>query len=164
MPLVANEYRSSLTRKYFTLSLLATTILMLLVPSVKATAQSFTVRAGQEETVSLSLAVDDHVHIVFTVTGQTSNALDFYIADSYGNLVKDFGATDNVNYALVCSQEGKYELHFSNVVSAGDKLVSLDYEVEHYIFGMDQNLFLTLIIAGLCVTMVAVYILMSKRP
>ena len=78
--------------------------------------------------------------------------------------MKDFGATDNVNYAFVCSQEGEYKLHFSNVVSAGDKLVSLDYEVQHYIFGMEQNLFLTLIIVGLCVTMVAVYILMSKRP
>jgi len=153
-----------LTRKYLTFSLLATTIVLILVPAVIAAAQSFTVRAGREETISLSLAVDDHVQMFFTVTGQTSNALDFYIADSRGNIMKDFGATDNVNYAFVCSQEGEYKLHFSNVVSAGDKLVSLDYEVQHYIFGMEQNLFLTLIIVGLCVTMVAVYILMSKRP
>jgi hypothetical protein len=153
-----------LIRKYLTFSLLATTIALLFVPLVRATAEGFSVHAGQEEIRSLSLAVDDHVQIIFTVTGQATNVLDFYITDPRGSIMEDFGATGNVNYAFVCSQEGEYKLHFSNVVSAGDKLVSLDYEVQHYIFGMQQNLFLTLIVVGICVAMVAVFILMSKHP
>jgi hypothetical protein len=41
---------------------------------------------------------------------------------------------------------------------------SLDYEVQHYIFGMDQMLFLTLIVVGICVAGIAVFVAMSKHP
>jgi multisubunit Na+/H+ antiporter MnhC subunit len=153
-----------LIKKHLTLSLLATTIVLLFAPTVRATAESFTVRAGQEEIRSLSLAADDHVQVRFTVTAQGVSVLDFYITDPHGNIMKDFGATGDLNYAFVCSQEGEHKLHFSNVASAEDKLVSLDYEVQHYIFGMQQNLFLTLIVVGICVAAIAVFILMSKHP
>lgn len=151
-------------KKTLACSLVVTAIVLLLVPMVRAVAVSFTVRAGQEDIRSLNLAVDDRVQVRFTVAGQAVNVLDFYITDPNGNIMKDFGTTGNVNYAFICSQEGEYKLHFSNYVSEGDKLVSLDYEVEHYVFGMQQNLFLTLILVGVCVAMVAVFILMSKHP
>lgn len=154
----------SFLRKYLACSLLAATIVLLLIPAGRATAESFTVRAGQEEIKSLSLATDDHVQVKFTVTGQTMNLLDFYITDPKGNMLATFGTTGNVNYAFVCSQEGEYGLHFSNVASGEDKLVSLDYEVQHYVFGMEQMLFLTLIIVGICVAATAVFIIMSKHP
>jgi multisubunit Na+/H+ antiporter MnhC subunit len=151
-------------RKYLACSLPAATIVLLLIPAVWATAESFTVRAGQEEIKPLNLATDDHVQIKFTVTGQAMNLLDFYITDPNGNILATFGTTGNVNYAFVCSQEGEYKLHFSNVASAEDKLVSLDYEVQHYIWGMEQMLFLTLIVVGICVAATAVFIIMSKHP
>jgi len=153
-----------LIRKRLTFSLLAATIVLLLVPTVRATAESFTVRAGQEEIRYLSLAVDDHVQIRFTVIGQATSLLDFYIIDPQGNMMENFGTTGNLNYAFVCSQEGEYKLHFSNVGSAEDKLVSLDYEAEHYVLGMQQNLFLTLVVVGICMVAVAVFIVMSKHP
>jgi multisubunit Na+/H+ antiporter MnhC subunit len=153
-----------LIKKHLIFSLLAATIVLLFVPTVRATAESFTVRAGQEEIRSFSLAADDHVQVRFTVTAQGVSVLDFYITDPRGNIMANFGTTGNVNYAFVCSQEGEYKLHFSNVVSAEDKLVSLDYEVQHYVFGMQQNLFLTLIVVGICVAAIAVFILMSKHP
>jgi multisubunit Na+/H+ antiporter MnhC subunit len=151
-------------KKHLTCSLLAATIVLLLTPIVRATAESFTVRAGQEDIRSFNLATEDHVQIRFTVTGQATNVLDFYITDPHGNVMKTFGSTGNLNYAFVCSQEGEYGLHFSNVASVEDKLVSLDYEVQHYIFGMQQTLFLTLIVVGICVAAIAVFILMSKHP
>jgi hypothetical protein len=33
-----------------------------------------------------------------------------------------FGTTGNVNYAFVCSEEGEYNLHFSNIASTEDRL------------------------------------------
>jgi len=153
-----------LIKKHLTRSLLAAAIVLLLVPTARATAESFTVRAGQEETKTLSLVVEDHVQIRFTVTGQATNVMDFYITDPHGNVMETFGNTGNLNCAFVCSQEGEYRLHFSNVASTEDKLVSLDYEVQHYIFGMQQTLFLTLIVVGICVAAIAVFILMSKHP
>jgi hypothetical protein len=150
--------------KCLALSLLATAIVFLVIPAVRATAESFTVHAGEEEIKTLNLATDDHVQVRFTVTGQATNVLDFYITDPNGNTMATFGTTGNVNYHFVCSQEGEYRLHFSNVASTEDKLVSLDYEVQHFIFGMDQMLFLLLIVVGICVAAVAVFIVMSKHP
>jgi multisubunit Na+/H+ antiporter MnhC subunit len=152
------------TKKRLTFSLLAATMTLLLIPTANATAQSFTVHAGQEQTKLLNLAADDHVQIRFTVTGQATNVLDFFITDPNGNTIHNFGTTGNVNYEFVCSLEGEYTLHFSNAASAEDKLVSLDYEIAHYIFGMPQMLFLTLIVVGICIAAVAVFILMSKHP
>jgi hypothetical protein len=151
-------------KKRLTYSLLMATVVLLLIPTVKATAESFTVGAGQEETKLLNLVNEDHVQIRFTVTGGTTNALDFYITDPDGNVMETLGNTSSGEYAFVCSQEGEYQLHFSNIASVEDKLVSLDYEVDHYIFGIPQMLFLALIVAGICVAAVAVFILMSKHP
>jgi multisubunit Na+/H+ antiporter MnhC subunit len=137
---------------------------LLLIPTVRATAESFTVQAGQEEIRPLVLASEDHVQIRFVATGQAANALSFYITDPDGNAIANFGTTGNLNYPFVCSKKGEYEMHFSNAASTEDILVSLDYEIQHYILGMPQMLFLTLIVAGLCVAAVAVFILMSKRP
>ncbi len=136
-------------------------MVLLLVPAARAVAQSFTVQAGQEETKNLSLVVDDHVQIRFAVAGKT---IDFYVTDPFGNRMVDLRATGNVNYAFICSHEGTYTLYFFNAASAEDKLVTLDYEVTPYIFGMPQTLFLVLIVGGLCVGAVAVFILMSKHP
>jgi len=147
-------------RKYLACSILAVALVLLFIPAVRATAESFIVRAGQEKTRALNLATEDHVQIRFTVTGQAANVLDFYIADPNGNEMATFGTTGNVNYAFICSQESEYNLHFSNIASAEDKLVSLDYEVQYYIFGMDQMLLLTLIVVGICVNAVTVFIAM----
>jgi multisubunit Na+/H+ antiporter MnhC subunit len=164
MTSATDEVMMILIKKHLTFLFLATAILLLLVPIARATAESFTVPAGQEETRTISLVVDDHVQIRFTVTGQSTNVLDFYITDPQGNVMETFTNTGNLNYAFVSSQDGEYKLHFSNVASAEDKLVSLDYEVQHYIFGMQQNLFLTLVVVGICVAAVAVFIMMSKHP
>jgi hypothetical protein len=153
-----------LMTKYRACSFLAVAIVLLLVPAVGAVAQSFTVRAGQEETKTLSLVVEDHVQIRFTVIGKTVSTIDFYVTDPLGNVMVSWGTTGNVNYDFICSLEGMYTLHFSNVASAEDRLVTLDYEVTSYIFGMPQTLFLVLIACVLCVGAVAVFILMSKHP
>jgi hypothetical protein len=137
-------------------------LVLFLVSSVKATAMSFIVRAGQVEMKPVDLFVDDRVTIKFSVTGQAEGGLDFYVLDPLGNVQKTFNGTSNVNYQFVCSREGEYELCFSNAGSTEDKLISLDYEVQHYIFGMPQMLFLTLIVVGICLAMVAVFVLMRR--
>jgi hypothetical protein len=144
--------------------LLAAAMVLLLIPAVRATAESFTVPAGQEETISLNLAAQDHVQIRFTVIGGTTNMLNFYITDPNGNVFETFGNVATVDYSFICLHAGVYTLHFSNTASADDKFVSLDYEVDHYIFGMPTMLFLTLVVLGICMAAVAVYILTSKHP
>jgi len=150
--------------KRVTYLLLAASIIMLLVLTVRATTESFTVPAGEDETILLNLTTGDHVQISFTVTGITTNMLNFYITDPSGNTFEAFGNVGSLDYSFVCSHGGEYALHFSNAASTDDKLVSLDYEVDHYVFGMPQMLFLTLIVLAICMVAVAVFILTSKHP
>jgi hypothetical protein len=132
-------------------------VFLVIVEFAEATTMSFTVKGGQEEKKIINLAVDDRVLIKFSVIG----GLHFYM--TYPNkTVTDFGETSDLHYSFVCDLEGKYVLHFSNVGSSEDKLVTFDYEVQHYIFGIPQMLFLALIIAVVCVVAVAAFILMGK--
>ena len=134
----------------------------MLIPSAKATSTSFTVHSNEEATKVLRLKIEDHVLVHFTVLGAASeNTIHFYLAYPNGT-EKDFGNVGDFHYTFICDVEGDYILRFSNIGSFVDKLVTLDYEVEHYIFGVPQMLFLTIIIAIICVIAVATFILLSK--
>jgi len=144
--------------------ILAMTMVLLFVLAVGATSESFSVPAGQEETRVLSLMSGDHVQVRFTVTGGTTNTVGFSITDPDGNLFESFGSVGSVDYSFVCLHGGDYTLHFSNAGSSEDVLVSLDCEVDHYVLGMPQMLFLALVILAICMVALAVFILTSKRP
>ena len=139
-----------------------TMILSILVQLAEATTMNFTVPKGEEVSKSIRLAVEDRVLIEFTVVGQTGSKLDFYITDHHGNVKVEYRKTSNVNYCFVCDEAGEYVLHFSNTDTSEDKLVTLNYEVQHYIFGIPQMLLLTIIIVLVCMGTVATFILMGK--
>jgi len=151
-----NNFKKSLTHFF-----LVTTVVLLLVQLAEATTMNFNVRGGEDVTRSLNLVADDHVLIRFTVVGQSVNILRFSLI--YPNAtVKEFGEVGDFSYSFVCDAEGEYALHFSNNNSAENKLVTLDYEVEHYVFGIPQMLFLTIIIVLVCMGAIATYVLMGK--
>jgi hypothetical protein len=137
------------------------TALPFVVRLAEATSMNFTVLSGQEKTETIDLTVEDHVVIKFTVAGSTDTTLYFSITYPNGTN-KEFGKVGYFNYPFVCDAEGSYTLHFSNIDSTEDKLVALDYEIDHYIFGIPQMLFLVIIIAVVCVAAVAVFIFMGK--
>jgi len=137
-------------------------VLAILVQPAGATAVSFTVPKGEEITKSISLVVEDHVLVKFTVVGQTANTLDFCITDPHEAVKVEYSNVGTVSYPLVCDEAGEYILHFSNAGTSEDKLVTLDYEISHYIFGIPQMLFLTTIIVLVSVAAVATFILMGK--
>ncbi|MGQ9625071.1 MAG: emp24/gp25L/p24 family protein [Candidatus Bathycorpusculaceae bacterium] len=128
---------------------------------VMAAAVSFTVHGGEEVTKNLKLVVEDHVLIKFTVVGSPDNSLHFSLICPNGT-VRDFGKKGDFRYSFVCNLEGEYLLHFSNIDSSGDKLVTLECEVEHYILGIPQMLFLTMVIVLVCVAALAAFVLMGK--
>jgi hypothetical protein len=128
----------------------------IIVRFAEATSMNFTVLAGEEKTETINLSVDDHVVIRFTIVG----SLHFYI--TYPNGTKKDFETSDFHDSFICDKEGECVLRFSNVGSTEDKLVALDYEIEHYILGIPQMLFLVIIIVLICVAAVAVFILMGK--
>jgi len=134
------------------------------VQLVAATATSFTVRMGEEATRTLNLAVEDHISIeLTTVSQQNTGVLDFWVAYPNGTIKVAYRNVGSVNYDFVCDMEGDYTLHFANVGSSDDILVSVNYDVGHTIFGIPQTLFLTIAIVVICVLAVAVFVLVGKR-
>jgi len=127
-----------------------------------ATAASFNVPAGTATTRNLSLAAEDRIVIRFTVTGSQSDSTIAFSIDYPNGTARAFGKLGILTHSFVCDKGGTCVLHFSNAGSSTDKLVTLDYEVQHYIFGMPQMLFLAMIVAVICVAMVAVFILMGR--
>lgn len=142
--------------------LLVVMVAAVLVRFVAATTVQFTVPSGEEVLRPVNLAVDDHVLVSFTVVGQTESTLDFCITDPDGNVTAEFSRQGYVRYSFVCEEPGDYVLHFSNVYSSESKFVALDYEVQHYILGIPQMLFLTVVIVVVCVAAVAVFVLMGN--
>ncbi len=136
-------------------------ILSVTVYPVEAATRSFTVPSGEEITEILSLAVEDHVTVIFTVGGLTEGTVDFYMTFPNGT-VKEFGRRASLDYRFICDLTGEYVLHFSNEYSTQGVLVTLNYEIQHYIFGIPQTLFFTLIIAAVCVAAATAFILMVK--
>lgn len=134
-------------------------VFAILVQPADATAMYFTVPRGEEITRSINLVVEDRVLVKFTVVG----TLDFYITDPNGDVQIEYSRVGTVSYSFDCDEAGEYVLHFSNTDSSEDKHVTLDYEIEHYIFGIPQMLFLTIIIVLVCMAAVATFILMGKR-
>lgn len=122
-----------------------------------ATTLQFNISAGNERIEALQLAKEDHVAIKIDATG----LIDFTLTDPRGN-TKTFEGTADVDYSFVCDIEGKYTMRFSNVGSVEDRLVTIDYEVQHYVFGIPQMLFLTLVIVLFCMAAVAVFVMMSR--
>ena len=140
----------------------AAAVSLILTQCVSATTMNLTVHAGEEEIRAVDLVEEDRVMIKFTVVGQTESVLDFYVTGPDGNTLASYGNVGVVSYPFVCQKAGEYRLHFSNLGHSEDKLVTLDYEIQHSIFGMPQMLFWTMVIVIVCVAAVAVFILMGK--
>ena len=131
-----------------------------------ATTTNFTLKGGGELTHPINLIVDDRVLIQYNVISaiaDTPNTVQFSINFPNGT-VKDFGEKADFSYSFVCDAGGEYTLNFTNNDQTENKLVTLNYEIEHYIFGMPQMFFMVIVIAVVSVVGVAVFIGLSKKP
>jgi hypothetical protein len=135
-------------------------VFCLLLSGVSATTTTFSVTKGEEVTRTLRIADDDRVTIKFSVVGKVDSVITFSLTFPNGTK-KEFGKVGYGNYLFVSDGEGTCILHFSNYNSE-DKFVTLNYEVQHYIFGVPEMFFFTLIIILVCIAAVAVFILMAK--
>jgi hypothetical protein len=131
---------------------------IILVDIIDAITMSVTVPAGEQEVRKIDLAVDDRVRVQFTVVGTKSNLISFSLVCPNGTEI-DFGDIGRLNHSFICDAEGEYTMFFANSNPTDSKLVTLNYEIEHYLFGMPQTFFLVLVIVMFCLAMVAVYFL-----
>jgi hypothetical protein len=128
-----------------------------------ATTASITVKPGEEKLQPVKLMAEDRVLIQFKVIGTVSSLVHFSLTFPNATL-KDYGEVSDYSTSFVCDLEGEYVLNFTNKDQTENKLVTLNYEIDHYIFGMPQMLFMVILIAVVSVVGVAVFIGLSKTP
>ncbi len=127
-----------------------------------ATTLSITIPAGEQVDQIMELKVDDHVRIQFNVLGADNSYISFSLV--YPNSTKvNFGEIVSFSYNFISNTKGEYKMCFVNDDLAENKLLTLNYEIESYMFGMPQTQFLLIFIAVICVMMVAFYSLLSPH-
>jgi hypothetical protein len=145
---------------YFFIELVS---IMFFVAPLWATTLSITVPAGEQVDQIIDLKVDDHVRIQFNVLGEDNSYISFSIV--YPNSTEvNFSEVGVFSYNFISDTKGECKLFFVNNDMAENKLVTLNYEVESYLFGMPQTQFLMIFIAVICVMMIAFYSLLSPHP
>jgi hypothetical protein len=145
---------------YFFIELVS---IMFFVAPLWATTLSITVPAGEQVNQIIDLKVDDHVRIQFNVLGEDNSYISFSLV--YPNSTEvNFSEVGVFSYNFISDTKGECKLFFVNNDLAENKLVTLNYEVESYLFGMPQTQFLLIFIAVICVMMIAFYSLLSPHP
>jgi hypothetical protein len=129
----------------------------------QATITSLIVKGGEEVTHPIQLIMDDRVLIQYKVIGGNPSAMNFSMNFPDGT-VKNFGTSSDFSYSFVCDVEGEYVLHFVNTDQIEELRVTLNYEIDHYIFGMPQMLFMVIVIAVASMAGVVVFIGLSRKP
>jgi hypothetical protein len=141
--------------------LLVFVLLACVAGTVQAATESLNVPAGEKVVKEISVSAEDHVHVSFTVLSRTPENMSFWLVFPDGT-VKEYEASANYDISFVAAAKGNCTLHFDNTNSAVAQLVTLNYELEHYYFGIPEIPFLMLVIVVLLLCIVAGYIIMGK--
>ena len=135
----------------------------------QAMVTTLTVKGGEEVTYAVNLVAEDRVLIQFSAVaessvGEASNTVHSWVVSPDNVTLRDFGEVGQASFSFVCEVEGEYTMHFVNNDLTSDKRVTLNYEIDHYIFGMPQMLFMALIIVLACVGGVAAFVMLGRKP
>ncbi len=136
-------------------------LLGVLIGLGQATMTMFNLEGGGEKAHPIGLIVEDRVLIQYKLVGENVSALRFSMSFPNGTK-RDFSGSGDFSYNFICDTEGEYVLHFVNTDQAKDIQVTLDYEIQHYIFGIPQMLFMAIIVVFACVIGVAAFVMMGR--
>ncbi len=148
--------------KFVLLTVLFVVETSLVTGSVYATIENFAINPESEVTRSLSLHENDRVSVSFSVLGESTNELNFYVTDPNGGIILRYERVGQKSLSFLTKMSGTYVLHFDNLHSTEVKMITLNYDIEHLIMGMPQTMFLVLIIVVVLVFAVASFTLMGK--
>jgi hypothetical protein len=140
--------------------LLLVGVLSCMMAAAKATAETFTLPAGQTTVRTVDLKVDDEVAGRIAVVGGN---LTFMVYGPVGNFIVPNATVVAQNFNFKAVEAGTYSFVFDNSLSTDDKTVSLNYDVQHYWFGMPQEFVLMLIVVFLGVLGLIIYAIVMKR-
>ena len=133
----------------------------LLIGLVQSLTESISIKPDSEVNQTLYLLSEDRVLLQIKILKDTSDGFSSALILPNGTVI-EFGEANNIDYRFICEIEGEYILKFVNSDKQNDKLVTLNYEIQNYVFGIPKMLFLTLIIVGICLVGVVIFVFLGK--
>ncbi len=142
--------------------LLVISLVAVLVAFAQAKTESFNVEPGKEVThTTADLAAGDRCSLMLTVTGPAPSTLHFFIVLPNGTTM-DYGDVSQCRIDFSTDVSGGCQLHFDNTDSSVSQLVTLNYEIEHFVFGIPSMIFMLIVITVLLLFVAAGYVMMGK--
>jgi uncharacterized membrane protein len=128
---------------------------------VHANAGSFNLAPGNQTVCDIAVSSGDRVQLTFTITGDNSNSMLSWIVFP-NSTVTNLGDVGQYSASFKSNVGGNCELHFNNTSTSETVLVTLNYEVDHYILGIPEMIFVLAVIVVLLMAFVSGYIIMCK--
>ena len=141
--------------------LIIISLIVILTSTVYAMPESINVEPHKEITRTIDLATGDRTSITVKVSGPDPSTIHFYVVLPNGT-TDDRGDLSHCELSFSTDVKGECQLHFDNVNSSNTQLVTLNYDVEHFIFGIPQMMFLLIAITVLLLFVAAGYVAMGK--
>ena len=149
-----------LLKKSILYALVFLTLVSLFIELGQSITVSVNIKPESEIDQILNLEFEDHVLIQIRTLGSSNNFSSKLFLPN-GSLI-EFGQENIIDYSFICDNEGQYILKFFNNDTQNDKLITLNYEIQNYVFGMPKMLFLTLMIVGICLVGVVIFVFLGK--
>jgi len=135
----------------------------LLTNMATATAETFSVPAGQSVVRNVDLKAEDEVSGRITVVSSAeSKDINFTVMGPNGIVVWPTESVVVANFKFSAPEKGTYQLIFDNSGSMVDKTVAINYEVRHYWFGLPQEFVLMLIVVFVGVFGLVIFAMMKR--
>jgi len=122
---------------------------------------SIDVPARDRKKVEVNLNNGDHVSGRVTLIGESIN---FTVSDPDGRVILSYTVSNPVDFQFTTEKAGTYCFYFENYSSDEPKFVTLNYNVQHYIFGYPQEFIILFVIVGFALIGIIVFVAMSPKP
>jgi hypothetical protein len=128
---------------------------------VTAYSENFELAARDSATREIVLAIDDRLSGRITILGKSIN---FSVTDPDGRIVLDQTIAGTLDLQFTANKTGTYRLLFENLFSDETKSITLNYNVQRYIFGFPQEFIILFVIVGFALIGIVVFVAMSPKP
>jgi len=128
---------------------------------VHAATEGFNIAAGQDYVCPITVSSGDKVQLSFYTSGQASSDMSFSIVLPNSTII-NVGDVGQYSTSFTSNAGGTCQLNFDNSNSSTPVFVALNYEVNHYIFGIPEMTFLLAAIVVFIMVAAAVYVIISR--
>ncbi|UCB61388.1 MAG: emp24/gp25L/p24 family protein [Candidatus Bathyarchaeota archaeon] len=115
----------------------------------------------EKETLGVELNEGDEVSGRITLIG---GAINFSVSDPEGRIIVSYTVSDPADFRFDASKTGAHSFHLENYFSDNTVFITLNYNVQHYIFGFPQEFILLFVIIGCALVGVVMFVALSPKP